>query len=67
MPPALISTVWISLGLRGRLSAVPPLGNLRFMLCVSMGVVITKMISSTNAKSSSGVMLMSLRVTNELR
>src|SRR5262249_54847107 len=32
----------------------------------SSGVVMTKMISSTNARSSNGVMLMSLNVTSEL-
>jgi len=31
------------------------------------GVVITKMINNTNAKSSSGVILISLNVTSELR
>src|SRR6185503_6500067 len=31
------------------------------------GVVMTKMISNTNARSSSGVILMSLSVTSELR
>src|SRR5688500_6376796 len=37
------------------------------MLCSSSGVVITKIINSTNARSSSGVILMSLNVTSELR
>ena len=34
------------------------------MLCSSSGVVMTKMMSSTNARSSSGVMLISLKVTS---
>ena len=37
------------------------------MLCSSSGVVITKMISSTNARSNKGVMLISLKVTRALR
>src|SRR5436309_2144079 len=37
------------------------------MLCSSNGVVMTKMISNTKAKSSNGVMLISLKVTSELR
>src|SRR5947208_412439 len=49
------------------LSRVPPLGSLSFKPCSSSGVVITKMIKSTNARSSSGVILISLQVTNELR
>src|SRR5215475_12523783 len=37
------------------------------MLCSSSGVVITKIINSTNAKSNSGVILISLNVTSEPR
>src|SRR5687768_7635825 len=37
------------------------------MLCSNSGVVITKIINNTNARSSSGVMLMSLSVTKEFR
>ena len=47
--------------------ACRPSGSFRLMLCSSSGVVMTKMISSTNARSSSGVMLISLSVTSELR
>jgi len=41
---------------------VPLDGITRFMLLSSSGVVIMKMISSTNARSRSGVMLISLNV-----
>ena len=44
-----------------------PVGSLISMPPVSKGVVMTKIISNTNAKSSSGVMLISLSVTSELR
>ena len=50
-----------------RLSGRPPTGRFRFIPCSSNGVVITKMMSKTNAKSSSGVILISANVTNELR
>ena len=56
----------MSRGLIG-LSGPPPGASFRFMLCSSNGVVMTKMISKTNAKSSSGVMLISLNVTSALR
>src|SRR3954469_7198507 len=42
-------------------------GSFRSSPFSSSGVVMTKMINSTNARSSSGVMLMSLNVTSELR
>src|SRR5437016_3802802 len=48
-------------------SARPPLGSFSSRLCSSSGVVMTKIISNTNARSSNGVMLMSLKVTSELR
>src|SRR5439155_22667075 len=43
------------------------LGNFSSRLCSSRGVVITKMINNTNARSSNGVILISLNVTSELR
>src|SRR5258706_15698690 len=49
------------------LSGCPPEGSFKLMLCSSSGVVMTKMINSTNARSSSGVMLISLNVTRALR
>ena len=42
-------------------------GSCKSMFCSSNGRVMTKMINNTNAKSSSGVMLISLSVTSELR
>src|SRR5262245_45272372 len=42
-------------------------GNRKSSPFSSSGVVITKMMSSTNARSSSGVILISLSVTSELR
>jgi hypothetical protein len=41
---------------------VPLDGVTRFILLSSSGVVIMKMMSSTNARSSSGVILISLNV-----
>jgi len=47
---------------------VAPLdGITRFMLLSSSGVVIMKMMSNTNARSSSGVMLISLSVERPWR
>ena len=60
MPVVEISTVRMSDFFK-RLSGCPPRGSRKSMLCVSSGVVMMKMMSSTNAKSSSGVMLMSLK------
>src|ERR1051326_1286156 len=47
--------------------ALAAVGNFKSIPFSSSGVVMTKMISNTNARSSSGVMLMSLSVTSELR
>src|SRR5712664_959370 len=49
------------------LSGWPPTGRFRLIPCSRSGVVITKMMSKTNAKSSKGVILMSDKVTSELR
>src|SRR5437016_14101677 len=47
--------------------SAPPLGRSSLRLCSSSGVVMTKMINKTKARSSNGVMLISLRVTNAFR
>src|SRR5690348_10795048 len=62
-----ISTVRMSRLSTFEFSGTPPLGSLRSMLCCNNGVVITKMISSTKARSSNGVILISLSVTRALR
>ena len=66
LPLASISTVR-TLSLSTLVSAVPPLGRFSAKPCSRRGVVITKMINNTNARSNSGVMLISLNVTSELR
>src|SRR3954447_7795948 len=51
-----------------RLSGRPMLdGNCISTVCSSNGRVMTKIIRSTNARSNSGVMLISFNVTSELR
>ena len=53
-----IEIVWTFAVLTGAFAA-PLDGIIRFMLFSSSGVVIMKMISKTNARSSNGVMLIS--------
>src|SRR5947207_127360 len=61
-----IEMVWTCALLMGALAALLE-GMTRFMLFSSNGVVIIKMMSSTNARSSRGVTLISLRVEKLLR
>ena len=62
-PRGLMSTVRMSALLNGFSGEPVPVGSFRSSPYSSNGVVMTKMINNTNARSSSGVTLISLNVT----